>query len=251
MEPRRVDLPPVRVLLASDLHYNLRHFDWLLGEADEFDVTVLAGDHLDILSPVALNSQWVVVLQYLQRMADRTTVVASSGNHDLTARNAHGEKAAAWLLDGRRVGALVDWDSLDVDSVRITVCPWWDGPLTRDDVDAQLRDQARDRPAQWVWVYHPPPSGSTTAKGTHRDYGDDELRSWIVEHQPEVVLSGHVHEAPFTNGGSWAERIGTTWTFNPGRLAMGPVPNHVVLDLGLGTASWYGGGETAEITLGQ
>jgi predicted phosphodiesterase len=241
----------VLLLLASDLHYNLRQLDWLLDKADEFDVVVLAGDHLDISASVGLETQSIVMLQYLQRLADRTTVLASSGNHDLTARNTHGEKVAAWLLEGGTVGALVDWDTFDRDDVRITVCPWWDGPLTRDDVEAQLREQARDRPAWWVWVYHPPPAGSATALGTKRDYGDADLRAWIGELQPDLVLSGHVHEAPFIDGGSWAERVHAAWTFNAGRVGIGTIPNHVVLDLEHRTASWYGGGETAEISLDQ
>jgi Icc-related predicted phosphoesterase len=241
----------VQLLLASDLHYNLRHLDWVLGAAHEFDVTVLAGDHLDISASVSLESQCVVVLGYLQRLADRTTIVASSGNHDLTARNSYGEKTAAWLLDGRAVGALVDGDTLDVADVRITVCPWWDGPSTRGDVGEQLREQARDRPRWWVWVYHPPPAGSPTARGTRREYGDDDLRGWIAELRPDVVLTGQVHEVPFVSGGSWVEQVDRSWTFNAGRLATGPIPNHVVVDFEQRTASWYGGGETAEIALGQ
>lgn len=241
----------MQLLLTSDLHYSLRHLDWLLSVADQFDVTVLAGDHLDISSPVALESQWVVVLRYLARLAERTTVIASSGNHDLTARNAHGEKVAAWLLDGRDVGALVDGDSFDRDGVRITVCPWWDGPATRDDVGAQLRAEAHDRPPCWIWVYHPPPSGSPTAQGRQREWGDTDLRAWIDELRPDLVLSGHVHEAPFVDGGSWFEHADSTWTFNAGRLAVGPVPNHIALDLDQRLASWYGGGESAELALDQ
>jgi Icc-related predicted phosphoesterase len=239
------------MLLTSDLHYNLRHLDWLVTHADQFDVVVVAGDHLDISSPVALESQSVVVLRYLARLAERTTVIASSGNHDLTARNSHGEKTASWLLEGRHVGALVDGDSVDIDGVRVTVCPWWDGPSTRDDVDAQLREQANDRAPFWVWVYHPPPSGSPTALGTRREYGDQELRSWISDLRPDLVLTGHVHEAPFVSGGSWFEHVGNTWTFNAGRLPMGPVPNHVALDLDSRLASWFGGGESAELALDQ
>ena len=239
------------MLLTSDLHYNLRHLDWLVTQADQFDVVVVAGDHLDISSPVALESQSVVMLRYLARLAERTTVIASSGNHDLTARNSHGEKTASWLLEGRHVGALVDGDSVDIDGVRVTVCPWWDGPSTRDDVDAQLREQANDRAPFWVWVYHPPPSGSPTALGTRREYGDQELRSWISDLRPDLVLTGHVHEAPFVSGGSWFEHVGNTWTFNAGRLPMGPVPNHVALDLDSRLASWFGGGESAELALDQ
>ena len=239
----------MQLLLTSDFHYNLRQLDWLVSVADQFDVVVVAGDHLDISSPVALESQSVVVLRYLSRLAERTTVIASSGNHDLTARNLHGEKTAAWLLEGRQVGALVDGDSFDKGDMRVTVCPWWDGPSTRADVDAQLREQADDRASCWVWVYHPPPAGSPTAVGQRRSYGDGDLRAWIDELRPDVVLTGHVHEAPFVDGGSWFEHSGGTWTFNAGRIGVGAVPNHVVLDLDDRLASWYGGGETAELAL--
>jgi Icc-related predicted phosphoesterase len=239
------------MLLTADLHYNMRQFDWLVSTASQFDLIVVAGDHLDISSPVALESQSVVVLRYLARLADRTTVIASSGNHDLTARNAHGEKTAGWLPAARDVGALIDGDSFDIDGVRITVCQWWDGPSTRDDVDAQLREQAAERGAYWVWVYHPPPFGSPTALGSRRDYGDRELRSWIDDLRPDVVLTGHVHEAPFVTGGSWFDHSDTTWTFNAGRVAVGPIPNHVALDFDRGLASWYGAGESAEVAFGQ
>jgi Icc-related predicted phosphoesterase len=241
----------VQLLLTSDLHYNLRQLDWLVSVASEFDLVVVAGDHLDISSPVGVTSQSIVVLRYLARLAERTTVIASSGNHDLTARNAHGEKTAPWLLEARALGAFVDGDSFEVDDVRVTVCPWWDGPSTRHDVEAQLRQQADERAAYWVWVYHPPPSGSPTALGSRREYGDEELRSWINELRPDLVLTGHVHEAPFVSSGSWYEQIGTTWTFNAGRVAVGSVPNHVTVDLQRRLASWYGGGESAELSLDQ
>jgi hypothetical protein len=46
-----------------------------------------------------------------------------------------------------------------------------------------------------------------------------------------------VHQSPFKPEGSWADRIGSTWVFNAGRQ-IGPVPCHVAIDLGEGTASW-------------
>ena len=241
----------MQLLLAADLHYHLRQLDWLVGVADQFDVVVLAGDHLDITGGAELESQSVVVLRYLERLAERTAVIASSGNHDLTARNEHGEKFAGWLAGGRDVGAVVDWGSVDRDGARITVCPWWDGPETRADVDRWLRAQAVGRPDSWVWVYHPPPSGSPTARGTKREYGDDDLRAWIEELRPDIVLSGHVHEAPFTSEGSWVDRVGPSWAFNAGRIRTGSIPNHVILDLTARTAFWYGSGETADLSLDQ
>ena len=52
----------MRVLLVSDLHYDLRKLDWVLAESSGVDLLVLAGDMLDIASSVPLDAQIVVVL---------------------------------------------------------------------------------------------------------------------------------------------------------------------------------------------
>ncbi len=44
----------MKLLLVSDLHYALPHFDWVLDQAADFDVVVLAGDQLDLSSAVPL-----------------------------------------------------------------------------------------------------------------------------------------------------------------------------------------------------
>ena len=115
--------------------------------------------------------------------------------------------------------------------------PWWDGPLGRAALEAQLAAAAQRRPARWVWVYHWPPLGSPTCWTGRRHYGDADLGGWIAQHRPDIVLTGHVHEPPFKPDGAWADRIGTTWVFNAGRQ-IGPVPAHIEIDLGAGAASW-------------
>jgi hypothetical protein len=52
-----------------------------------------------------------------------------------------------------------------------------------------------------------------------------------------MVLTGHVHEPPFKPAGNWADCIGNTWVFNAGRQP-GPVPAHIAIDLGAGSACW-------------
>ena len=42
----------MKCLLTSDLHYALKQFDWVSNVAKNFDVVVIAGDHLDISSAV-------------------------------------------------------------------------------------------------------------------------------------------------------------------------------------------------------
>ena len=226
----------MRILLVSDLHYSLPQFDWVVAAGASFDVVVVAGDSLNINSTVPLDAQSVVVHRYLDLIASETQLVVSSGNHDLTGPDTAGEQSALWLHELH--GELrTDGESLSLDDTLITICPWWDGPLGRADVVAQLTADAARRPANWVWVYHWPPLGSPTCWTGRRDYGDADLREWIEQFQPEIVLAGHVHESPFKSDGSWNDRIGNTWVFNAGHQ-IGTVPAFMELDLPLQQAKW-------------
>ncbi len=227
----------MRILLVSDLHYTLPQLDWVVSVAPDYDLVVLAGDHLDISSPVALDAQSVVILQYLTLLKDITNVAVSSGNHDLTGPDQHGEQTALWLEEARAAGVPTDGDSLRMDDTLITICPWWDGPLGRAALDARLAETAARRPARWIWVYHWPPLGSPTCWTGRREYGDTELGAWIDAHAPDLVLTGHVHEPPFKADGAWADRRGSSWIFNAGRQ-IGPIPAHIDIDLTDASARW-------------
>ena len=150
---RFAGLGTLRILLVSDLHYTLPQLDWVVRSAPSFDLVVMAGDHLDISSAVALDAQSVVILRYLALIRNATLVAASSGNHDLTGPDAQGEQAALWLGETRAAGVATDGDSLWIGDTLITVCPWWDGPLGRTALEAQLAaDAARRAGAMGVGV---------------------------------------------------------------------------------------------------
>jgi len=227
----------MKCLLVSDLHYALKQFDWTAEVASGYDVVVVGGDHLDISGHVDGRAQIVVILKYLQRLTAHTRVIACSGNHDLDSRNGEGEKVARWMDRVRRLGIPTDGDSLMVGDTLFTVCAWWDGPSTRAAVDAQMAGDAGKPKKSWIWVYHSPPEGSPTSWGGNRSYGDADLTGWIETYRPDIVLTGHIHQAPFEAGGSWADRIGQTWVFNAGRQ-IGPTPTHVAIDLGAREAYW-------------
>ena len=221
----------MRLLVASDLHYSLRQFDWLIGAAPDFDLVVLAGDHLDISSSVECDAQIVVVLRYFELLSTLVPVVVSSGNHDLTGSDANGEAAALWLDEAQVDGVTTDGDSLVVGDTLdhgLPVVGRSRRPRRPSPINS-LRIASR-RPARWIWVYHWPPVDSPTSWTGARHYGDADLAAWIGEHQPDIVLTGHVHEPPFKPDGSWADRIGDTWVFNPGRQ-IGPTPTRIEIDL--------------------
>ena len=87
----------MRCLVVADLHYALPQYDWVLSVAARFDVVVIAGDHLDIASPVAGRAQTVVVRKYLDMLRQQTRLITCSGNHDLDSRDTDGEKVARWI----------------------------------------------------------------------------------------------------------------------------------------------------------
>ena len=228
----------MRLLLVSDLHYALPQYDWLGGIAGEYDVLVVAGDHLDVGGHAALEAQSAAIIALLGRLAMKTTVLACSGNHDLTGRDPSGDKAAPWLQRARAMGAAVDTDTVTIEDTRFTICPWWDGAATKEAVDRQLTHDAEDRPARWVWVYHSPPSDSPTSWTGSRHIGDDDLLAWIHRFTPDIVLTGHIHESPFKPGGSWVDRVGSALVLNAGHQT-GPIPSHVMVDTGAGLATWW------------
>ncbi len=235
--------PPVRVLLVADLHFDLRKLDSVLARARSpeagIDVAVIAGDLLNIGSSVPLDTQAAVALGYLERLAVVVPTLVCSGNHDLDHRTDSGEKAVRWLHEARSYGVHVDGDSFDLDGWRLTSCPWWEGPHTLAALEAGLERASADRPRRWLWAFHGPPEGPLSWTGS-RHHGDPELPRLLDVHRPDIVLCGHIHQAPFTADGAWAEHRGTTWLFNPGHLT-GPEPPFIELDLGEDQASWWSG----------
>ncbi len=228
----------MQILVVSDLHYTLKQLDWVASVSDSYDLVVFAGDTLDIASIVEPDAQIAVVLEYLTRIAAKTTVIACSGNHDLNGENEHGERSARWLAAASAAGVYVDGTRFETGPELVTVCQWWDGPATRDDIDAQLAaDAAIVGGRRWIWVYHGPPDASPTSWTGKRHYGDEELSKWIEQYQPAIVLCGHVHQSPFAKDGAWVDRIGATSVFNAGRQ-IGPIPARIELDTDAELAVW-------------
>ena len=229
----------MKILLIADLHYALKQWDWVNQTAGKFDLVIVAGDMLDIASIVDLDVQIVVVMKYLRRIQPKVKLVVSSGNHDLNAENAAGEKTARWLEDARELGIYTDGDCFEMEDCFFTVCPWWDGPQSQAEVGKSFaRDAAAAREkGRWIWVYHAPPKESPVSWDGKRDFGDEMLPKWIEEYKPEMVLGGHIHHAPLAQGGSWVDKVGESWVFNMGKQ-IGDCPAYIVIDTEGNRAIW-------------
>jgi len=227
----------MRILFVADLHYALKQFDWLTARAGGFDLAIIGGDLLDLGSALDLDVQIVVVEKYLNRLRERTRVLVSSGNHDCNVRSTADESVCKWLHDCKAAQLFVDGDSIETNGALITICPWWDGPVSRAEVANQLaRDAARAK-SKWIWIHHAPPDQSPVSWTGKKFGGDEFLVEWIQRYEPDLVLSGHIHNAPFVAQGSWIDRIGKTWVFNPGKQ-IGPNPTFLILDLEQMSVEW-------------
>ena len=227
----------MRILAVADLHYALRQFDWVGTQLENFDLLVMAGDLLDMGSAVDLDVQELVVEKYLRRFASRRTLLSSSGNHDINDTRPNGERAALWMESLKSSSLKPDYDYLVSDDVLITVCPWWDGPDTREQTEQRIIADAAKPKATWIWLHHNPPLGTPVAWTGKEDGGDAVVLEWIRKYQPDFVFSGHIHNAPFYAAGSWHCRIGKSLIFNPGKQ-LGGEPTRIVLDLKSRRADW-------------
>jgi Icc-related predicted phosphoesterase len=227
----------MKMLFVADLHYTLKQFDWLLANATNYDPIIIGGDLLDLGSVLDADIQIMVVEKYLYRLRQQTRVVVCSGNHDLDSSNVMGEAVAGWLHDAKAANLFLDGATVELSGALLTVCPWWDGPLSRAEVEAEFALPAGMIKRPWIWVYHAPPARSPVCWNGKRFVGDEFLRESIIRFGPDLVLSGHIHNAPFYREGSWVDRIAKTWVFNVGRQP-GSWPTYIVLDPDTMTAEW-------------
>ena len=241
----------VRFLLVSDLHYRLRQFDWLLTQAAAVDAVMIAGDLLDIRSAVALDVQAIAVTR---PCATSPAAPRSSPRRATTTSTAVTRRGRRWRAGCGRWPATactsttprcVLGDDL-VHGVSLVGRP----ASSRESLDDCLaRDRGAPSPAGGSGCTTPRPSGSPLAWDGRRAWGDEVLSGWIERYGPDLVLIGHVHQAPFARGGSWVDRIGATWVFNAGQQP-GPVPARVEVDLDANTATWTSATERAAVVLG-
>lgn len=134
---------------------------------------------------------------------------------------------------------MTDGDLLLTDDLALSVCGWTRDERARRRLAQRLRRERRIVGARrWVWLHHVPVAGSPTAWDGRRDCGEPEIRRLVDELQPDIVVSGHAHEAPFARGGDWQGRLGRTLLLNPGQVP-GSRPASITIDLDAALATWH------------
>ena len=82
-----------------------------------------------------------------------------------------------------------------------------------------LRDLAAlGPPGETLHVLHSPPRDTECdVIGSRHHVGSRAIRRFIEQHQPPLVLCGHIHESPRVTG-HWRDTIGETPVVNPGQF---------------------------------
>ena len=251
----------LKILLLSDLHFNKAWYDWVESVASSYQMVAMAGDLLDGRSEEDLMTQMLWLRDWVKKVPSPLAI--SSGNHDANGPSLSVKPSALADLppDGRelaRHALLADrWmDILDTPKVHtdnrsqvvstsqgdliVSTIPHADVEGTEYEglwsLGCRLRAEHR---CPWIVLHHEPPHG--TSVGGHG--GCLGLRRQIIIHQPDYVLSGHLHYQPYLGG--FAERLKGTWCFNPGASktpahakASPLIPNHIILDIKEGYAQW-------------
>ena len=239
----------MRILVVSDLHYRLPHYDWLVGPRPTSTPSPSPATSPTSSARCRTTSRPSSSRNYLGLLAERTAVLRRLRQPRPRRPRAHGEQVAGWL---RR---------LDHDGAarRRRVASTSATPGSRSAPGGTARSPARRsarssprRPSTGPRAG----SGSTTRRRRARRCATTggvsspttTSRTGSRSTEPDVVLCGHIHQAPWAEGGSWHARLGDTWVFNAGKQ-IGPVPPHITLDTEAGTADWFGVFESETLDL--
>ena len=220
----------MRLLLAADIHYNLRQMAWLEAEAGHYDAVILAGDLLDLTGHAPLAKQRRTMQEALRLIAARAPVLVASGNHDVD-----DDGDIAWLREIAGHHIFVDGSTVAWNGVAVTLWPW-------RGIEAAPMPQGTAHTVPWltrIWVHHAPPAGTRVAAcpKSQAAGANAAFAERVRRHAPQLVVSGHIHDAPFRPQGSWWDRISDTVCLNPGRQH-GHEPAYIVLDLAAAEIEW-------------
>ena len=253
----------MRILLTADLHLRMDWFAWLAGQKS--DLSVVAGDLLDgDCNLMYKPAQIPIICDWCNDFPGNLAIC--SGNHDMnddwddsifetrSFRALHEDtrkgiyRAAHtkhWMDSLSRPGVITDRRTQLLETAAgkliVTTIPYSFMP-SQDPISGDLWAegyQLRKRTlAPWLVLHHDPPQ-QTQVGGVYE--GDSGLFYRIQEWKPDYVASGHHHSQPYH--GSFIDRLGPSWLFNPGypdqRISGSySVPNHIILDLSTRTATW-------------
>ncbi|MCC6356662.1 MAG: metallophosphoesterase [Verrucomicrobiae bacterium] len=217
-----------RVLAVSDLHADRTWFAWTIRHATRFDLICIGGDVCDVFAREDPDQQRAAVKRWLVRLvASGVPVALAEGNHD--------DRPHRWLegaagLDSLLLAGFSGTVCAGGSQMLLTICPDTsvEGIAADRVVEGLLSEAAAKRarePMPWMVLHHEPPDGTPICCGAE---GNRSLADAVTRHQPDLVVTAHIHESPFRKdrGGRWHAWIGSTLLVNSGQMPDRPWPCH-------------------------
>ena len=188
----------MRILVVSDLHYRLPHFDWLVEAATRPTPWCRRRPRRRGQPGPPRRPDRRPRATTSTMLAERTTVFVASGNHDL---DGPGATASRW----RRGCGASSRRGLHVDGSSRRRRRHPASPCARGGTG---RSPATRSASSWPGLPstgRPAGCGSTTRPRRalplcldgRRTFPDHELAEWIAQHRPDFVFCGHIHQSPW------------------------------------------------------
>jgi hypothetical protein len=228
----------MRALLLADLKADSKRLAWLDSQASRFDLIAIAGNFLDVFSPVPLRVQVSQAKSFLQSVALKTSVAFCSGNHDTVDEITPAPRGPipTWMAQ------IEDHRSLASDGqTRIVRGAFLVTALsfiaTADqkrlwlEIGANMRNKC-DLP--WLVLHHIPIRSDQIM--VHDSMTSEQL---IRDYQPTFWFTSSGETASQPRELRWDNHIDKTIVIHPGRSDSANFLNHIALDLQRGVLSRY------------
>lgn len=209
---------PRRLLLCSDIHGDYAAVERMLASNAGIDGMIIAGDLTTRGTPEEARTA-------LRSFVAKSRVAIVAGNMDPhPLENIFAEEAH--FVDGRSVW----WDDIAIFGVSGSPPTPMRTPyeIGEDDIMARAeRGWSNATQARWrIFVPHAPPANTTLDRigsGGKRHVGSTSVRAFIDRRQPDLVVSGHIHEA------RGMETLGRSIVVNCGPAHLG---NYAIASIG-------------------
>lgn len=199
----------MRILALSDLHGSIDVAEEVLIREPSYDVVILGGDITTFGSVADLENSLARV------QAHGRPVLAVLGNMDPPLLGESLERLGV-SIDGR--GVRID----EVGFFGVSAAPVSPLHTPYEIPEEEIARRASSgwkqvRDARWtVFVPHGPPRDTALdITFSHAHVGSTAVRKFIEEHQPDLVVCGHIHEA------RGVDRMGRTRLINCGQAGKG------------------------------
>ena len=213
----------MKILAFTDLHGRLDGFIRIEQEIEQADLILLAGD----ITNFGHSTEMDLVLSELRKI--NSNILAVHGNCDYPDVLESLEQRDISLHSRVLVYKQIQFAGLGGS----TACPG-KTPSEYSEPDLkvllQITREQMDPALLTVFVTHQPPSGTINdriANGRH--VGSKAVREFIETTQPDICITGHIHE------GIGEDHIGKTLVINPGPFQIG---NYLNLDIDSGAINF-------------